>query len=39
VLRGGSWSSFAGDCRSDLLYYPPSDDLRRYVGFRLVFVP
>ncbi len=39
VLRGGSWNSFAGDCRSALLYYPPSDDLRRYVGFRLVFVP
>jgi formylglycine-generating enzyme required for sulfatase activity len=39
VLRGGGWTTFAGDCRSALLYYPPPDYCHNGVGFRLVFLP
>ena len=39
VIRGGSWDSGAGDCRSAYRFDFPPDDRYIYVGFRLVFVP
>jgi len=39
VLRGGSWSMGAGDCRSAILLFPPSNYRQKDAGFRLVFVP
>ncbi len=39
VLRGGSWRMGAGDCRSAILLFPPSNYCQKDVGFRLAFVP
>ncbi len=39
VIRGGSWSMRAEDCRSTILICPPSNYCQKDVGFRLVFVP
>ena len=39
VLRGGSWLSNAGGCRSAFRNYDSPDYRDSYIGFRLVFVP
>ncbi|MDD2387294.1 MAG: SUMF1/EgtB/PvdO family nonheme iron enzyme [Bacteroidales bacterium] len=39
VLRGGSWSRYAGNCRSAYRSYSSPGIRRDYIGFRLVLVP
>ncbi|MEI6652760.1 MAG: SUMF1/EgtB/PvdO family nonheme iron enzyme, partial [Chlorobiaceae bacterium] len=39
VLRGGSWSDYAEDCRSANRGNSTPDYRFSFVGFRLVFVP
>jgi formylglycine-generating enzyme len=36
VLRGGSWGSFEGNCRSATRYSSPPAYADRYIGFRVV---
>ena len=39
VIRGGSWSNFAGYCRSAYRSHITPGGRSNFVGFRLVFVP
>jgi formylglycine-generating enzyme len=39
VLRGGSWSSYSGYCRSAARYYVAPDNRFNYFGFRVVVMP
>jgi formylglycine-generating enzyme required for sulfatase activity len=39
LLRGGSWSSRPGNCRSACRLHPLPDDVLSYVGLRVVCLP
>ena len=39
LLRGGSWLSFPGDCRSAYRYHRRPGNAFNYVGFRVVCLP